>query len=210
MNIIVFQQAGSAEKKISGIKQFGQNINIVEVFSVNDDLPDFVENPEKFIRSEFEADLVLNFLKHPDLSDYLVDICEKKSIPVVTTGKPGKGFTPYTCCGLGKSESLGEYGRQFGFPEYSVSIEDGKICHIEVRRGAPCGATWEAIVNLIGCPIELALSKLPLQVQQNCFANPSAFDPISGKSPVHYAGYVHIAALKKAVEEAEVRSKQHS
>ncbi len=203
MNVIVFQQLGSAEKKIEGIQRFGKNILIREVVSVDEKFSEFVENPEEYIHSDFRADLVLNFLKHPDLSDYLVEVCEKKGVPIVTTGKPGKGFTPFTCCGLGKSDILGEYGRQFGFPEYTVSVEDGKIKHIEVVRGAPCGATWEAIVNLIGCPIELAMNKLPLQVQQNCFANPAAFDPVSGKSPLHYAGHVHIAALKKAIEESK-------
>ncbi len=208
MNVIVFQQLGSGEMKIEGVKRFGENILIRQVVSIDDALPEFVENPEDFISSDFTADLVLNFLKHPDLSDYLVEVCEKKKIPIVTTGKPGNGFTPFTCCGLGKSDMLGEYGRQFGFPEYTVSVEDGNIRQIEVIRGAPCGATWEAIVNLIGCPIEEAMSKLPLQVQQNCIANPAAFDPISGKSPLHYAGHVHIAALKKAIEEYRAKKKE--
>ncbi len=200
MNILVFQEAGSAEKKIKGIKKYGDNISIKKVISIDDALPEVIDEPEKYINDDIDADLVMNFLKHPDLSSYLVDVCEKKAIPVITTGKPGKGFTPYTCCGLGKSEKLGDYGRQFGFPEYRVEVENDRISQIEVVRGAPCGASWEAIKNLIGCPVEEAMSKLPRQVQYNCFANPSAWDPVSGKSPVHYAGYVHIAALKKALE----------
>ncbi|MCP3898476.1 MAG: hypothetical protein GY707_01935 [Desulfobacteraceae bacterium] len=203
MKIIVFQQAASAKKKTEGILRFGKDITIKKIYSIDDPLPEFVDSPQKYISSDFEGELVLNFLKHPDLSKYLVEICEVKNIPIVTTGKPGKGFTPFTCCGLGKSETLGEYGRQFGFPEYRVELDRDKIRHIEVTRGAPCGATWEAIVNLIGCPIDHAMSKLPLQVQQNCYANPAGFDPISGKSPLHYAGYVHIAALKKAIEEVK-------
>ncbi len=206
MNIVVFQEAGSAEKKVKGILKFGEKITITNMFSINATLPEFVENPEEYITSEFNGELVLNFLKHPDLSDYLVDLCTEKQIPVVTTGKPGKGFTPFTCCGLGKSETLGEYGRQFGFPAYSIEVTKGIIQHIHVQRGAPCGATWEAVVNLIGCPVKEALTKLPLQVQQNCFANPAGFDPISGKSPLHYAGHVHIAALKKALEECQKKN----
>ncbi len=202
MDIIVFQQFGSAEKKLVGIRQYGKKVNIKEVFSIDENFPEVVDFPEQYIDKNFDCNLVLNFLTHPDMSDYLVDLCEKKSIPIVTTGKPGKGYTPFTCCGLGKSENLGEYGDQFGFPEYVVSVENSKITNIEVLRGAPCGATWEAIVGIVGCTIKDALNKLPLKVQQNCFANPSAFDPISGKSPVHYAGYVHIAALKKAIEVA--------
>jgi thymidylate synthase len=208
MEIIVFQQSGSAEMKVKGIARFGENINIKDTISINGSFEEFVENPEKYIPSDFEAELVLNFLKHPDLSDYLVKICVEKKIPVVTTGKPGEGFTPFTCCGLGKSDALGHYGEQFGFPEYSLEVEDGKIAHIKVDRGAPCGATWEAIVGIIGMSVDDAMTKLPLKVQQNCYANPAAFDPISGKSSVHYAGYVHIAALKKAVLEAEQKKKK--
>ncbi len=203
MDLLIFQEAGSAEKKIKGIAKYGDDIHIKKVISIDIALPAVIDDTEQFINEDFEkVDLVMNFLKHPDLSSYLVDICEKKGIPVITNGKPGKGFTPYTCCGLGKSEKLGEYGRQFGFPEYKVEIENDRISQIEVVRGAPCGATWEAVKNLIGCPVEEAMTRLPRQVQYNCYANPSAWDPISGKSPVHYAGYVHIAALKKALEQS--------
>jgi hypothetical protein len=202
MELIVFQQNGSAAKKIEGIKKYGRKMIIKEIFSIDDTFPQVIDFPENYINTSFQGDLVLNFLKHPDLSDHLVEVCESKKIPVVTTGKPGKGYTPFTCCGLGRSEKLGEYGRQFGFPEYQVEIEDDRITDISVLRGAPCGATWAAIIDIIGCPINDAMNKLPLRVQQNCYANPAAFDPISGKSPVHYAGYVHIAALKKAIEVA--------
>jgi thymidylate synthase len=202
MNIIVFQQNGSAEKKIAGIGQYGKNIIIKNVFSIDGIFPEVVDHPEKYINTDFTGDLVLNYLKHPDLSVYLVEICQKKAIPVITTGKPGGGHTPFTCCGLGKSEKLGEYGKQFGFPEYRVTVEENRIIDIEVLRGAPCGATWTAIIDVIGCSVDRALHLLPLRVQQHCSANPAAFDPISGKSPVHYAGYVHIAALKKAIGEA--------
>jgi hypothetical protein len=210
MDIIVFQQNGSAERKTAGIKEYGENIVIQKIFSIDDSLPEVLDNPEEFVTDKFSGDLVLNFLKHPDLSSYLVDICERKAIPVVTTGKPGKGYTPFTCCGLGRAEKLGTYGEQFGFPEYHVEVENGKISHIEVVRGAPCGATWAAMLTIVGLSTEESLVKLPLKVQQNCFANPSAFDPISGKSPVHYAGYVHFAALKKAIGTASCLKKENS
>lgn len=201
MDIIVFQQKGSAEKKLEGIYKYGSQLNIKQIFSIDRDFSEVVEYPEKFVESNFSCELVLNFLKHPDLSDYLVNLCEEKSIPVVTNGKPGKGYTPFTCCGLGKGEKLGLYGEQFGFPEYKVSVVNDKISEIAVVRGAPCGATWEAIQGIVGMVVDDALTKLPLKVQQNCYGDPAGFDPISGKSPVHYAGYVHIAALKKAIED---------
>ena len=74
---------------------------------------------------------------------------------------------------------------------------------MEVIRGAPCGATWEAASGLIGLTIEAASARMGLETQFFCFADPADWDPISGKSPVHIAGERHDAALKKAVRKAE-------
>ena len=203
MEIFVFQQQGSGEHKIEGVQQYGAPIKIIEIVSIDTAPPDFIEEPEEFISDDFTADLVLNFLKHPDLSQHLITLCEKKGIPVVSPGKKGEGFTPFTCCGLGRSDKLGIYGEKFGLPEYKVTLEGDQIVDIYVVRGAPCGATWDALQEYIGCQVNDVLTRLPRQVQYFCSADPSGFDPVSGKSPVHFAGYVHIAALKKAVEEAQ-------
>jgi hypothetical protein len=107
---------------------------------------------------------------------------------------------------LGRHRRLGNYGEQFGFPEYRVELEGDRIVSLEVLRGAPCGASWEIVSKVVGVEIEEAMTLLPREVQYLCSANPSRFDPVSGKSPVHYAGYVHRAALKKAVEQAGKRA----
>jgi hypothetical protein len=57
------------------------------------------------------------------------------------------------------------------------------------------------MARVIGLPLDEAISTLAREVQYICYADPSAFDPISGKSPLHYAGDVHAAALKKALAE---------
>lgn len=202
MDIIVFQEKGSGVSKIEGVRIYGQGITIAAIVSIDVCLPEFIDDPEEFIDDSFSADMVLNFFKHPDLVEYLIRICGKKGIPVVSSGKKGEGFTPFTCCGLGKNEQLSFYGEQFGLPEYRVSLDGKTIRDIAVVRGAPCGATWDALQDYIGCSVEEVLTRLPRQVQYFCSADPSGFDPVSGKSPVHFAGYVHIAALKKALEEA--------
>ncbi len=202
MDIMVFQEKGSGEHKIEGVQKYGTPVKITKIISIDTSLPDFIEEPEDFIHDSFSADLVLNFLKHPDLVHHLITLCEQKNIPVVSAGKKGKGFTPFTCCGLGKSDKLGMYGEMFGLPEYRVELQGDRIKDITVVRGAPCGATWDALQEYIGCQVDDVLTRLPRQVQYFCSADPSGFDPVSGKSPVHFAGYVHIAALKKAIEEA--------
>lgn len=203
MKITVFEQSGSGQHKITGIEQYGSGIEINEIISIDEFLPDFVDDPEKYINDSFAADLVLDYLTHPDLSHYLVRLCKKKKIPVIASGKKNEdALTPFTCCGLGRHRGLGNYGEQFGFPEYRVELDVNRIASLEVLRGAPCGATWEVVSKVIGVDIEEAMTLLPREIQYRCTANPSRFDPITGKSPVHYAGHVHRAALKKAIDRA--------
>jgi len=40
-----------------------------------------------------------------------------------------------------------------------------------------------------------------LEVQFFCSADPAGWDPIYGKSPVHFAGNVHAKALEKAIKD---------
>lgn len=82
-----------------------------------------------------------------------------------------------------------------------MEVKDGRVASIAVKRGAPCGATWDVLARVVGLEIDEAVSTLAREVQYICYADPSAFDPISGKSPLHYAGDVHAAAFKKALAE---------
>ena len=81
-----------------------------------------------------------------------------------------------------------------------MEITNGKINRIQVCRGAPCGATWDAAKRVEGLPVEEAAVRIGLETQFFCYADPSGWDPIHGKSPVHFAGEVHIAALKRALQ----------
>lgn len=87
-----------------------------------------------------------------------------------------------------------------------MEIADGKIGRITILRGAPCGATWEAAARVIGMAVEEAAVRIGLETQLFCTADPSGWDPIHGKSPVHFAGKIHTAALKRAVENAQAFS----
>ncbi len=73
------------------------------------------------------------------------------------------------------------------------------MVEIHVLRGAPCGATWEAAPKVLHLGPEEAVTRLGLEVQLLCKANPASWDPIHGSSPVHFAGHVHSRALKKAL-----------
>lgn len=199
MDILVFEENGSGQAKIRGIGRYGVDENL-RVVSIDGALPDFIDDPEEYLDGRIEADLVISYLNHPDLVDHLARLCGRLGIPLIASGKKGEqAHTPFTCCGLGLHPSLGSYGRRFGFPEYRVELEGDRITALEVIRGAPCGATWEVVAEVIGSTVDEALVLLPRLIQYHCTANPSRFDPVTGKSPVHYAGHVHRAALNKGV-----------
>lgn len=203
--LVIFQQNNSGAEKIKGLTAYGRDLILAEVFDIKGPLPGFIDNPQDFIPDNFDGDLVLSFLSHPDLLDYLIQVCRRKNIPVIASGRKAPGaLTPFTCCGLGQKNGLGSYGERFGFPELVLRLDpDGRIREVEVIRGASCGATWEATAKVVGFYPEQALVIYAREVQYLCKADPSAFDPISGKSSLHYAGHVHRAALKKAADEAK-------
>lgn len=199
-SIVVFEERGSGTQKIAGIEHYGRNIRISRVISINAPLPGFIDNPDEYIPDNFSGDLALSFLKHPDLLAWLADLCHKKSMPLIASGRKTVGaITPFTCCGLAQRDGLGHYGAQFGLPELAITMDsEQRIVSAQVVRGASCGATWEALAKMVGQPLHEALINYAREVQYLCKANPSAFDPVTGKSAVHYAGYVHSAALRKA------------
>jgi len=97
--IVVFQQNRSGEGKVEGITRFGNNLFDIEVFAIDQTFPPVIDDTGPFLPEEIQADLVLDFLKHPDLSHDLALICLKKGIPVVASGKKSRMegvFTPPT------------------------------------------------------------------------------------------------------------------
>lgn len=201
--IMVFQQNGSAMSKIAGIKRFGGERFSLEVIDIESNLPHLIDNTSNYLPSQIDADLVLDYLNHPDLSTDLSKLCQKAGIPVVASGKKiteGDVFTPSTCCMLTKNDSLGDYGKLFGAPEIDLTIKDGKVEKVDVIRGAPCGATWDAAKKIEGMDAQDATIRYGLEVQFFCTANPAGWDPITGKSPVHIAADIHGSAFKKSLK----------
>jgi hypothetical protein len=80
-----------------------------------------------------------------------------------------------------------------------VKVTEDRITDIQVLRGAPCGATWEAALRILSLPVKEALVRIGLDVQYYCSADPAGWDPVHGKSPVHVAGKIHQKALKAAL-----------
>lgn len=201
--IVVFQQNGSGKSKIEGINKFGDKQFKIETYDIDGPLPELIDDTSEYLPDTIDADLVLDYLKHRDLSDDLSLLCERFNIPVIASGKKitaGQAICPPTCCTLAKYNHLGDYGELFGTPEINIHIENEKITDVSVIKGAPCGATWLAAKKIQGMPIQEAMTRFGLEVQFFCTANPAAWDPLWGKSSVHVAADIHTAALKTSMK----------
>jgi hypothetical protein len=206
--ILVFQRDGMGEGKVRAVARLRPDLDL-EVVDVDGPFPAIVDHPEEHFPADLverirKADLVLDHLYHPDLTGHLIDRCEEAGVPVVASGrKLPRAHTPITCCTLGRIEDAGEYGKTFGAPEFEVEVVDGRVSAIRVLRGAPCEATWKAAEKVVGLPVEEAATRIGLEVQFHCYAkaNPNVFLT----NPLHVAGEVHGAALKKALKAPPAR-----
>ena len=209
LKILVFQQGGRGESKVKGIRRYGKNQFDLTLITIDQPLPPVVDDASEFLPETIDADLVLDFLKHPDLSHDLALLCRRLTIPIVASGKKTTvdgTHTPPVCCALARHRELGPYSQCFGAPEFEVTVKHGKIDEVTVRRGAPCGATWEAADRMKGIRIEEAPVRMGLDTQFFCTADPSNWDPIWGKSPVHLAADLHRAALVAALKKVGATS----
>ena len=85
-------------------------------------------------------------------------------------------------------------------PEFKLELTQGRIARLGVIKGAPCGATWEAAARVEKLPIDEAITRIGLETQYFCTADPAGWDPINGKSPVHLAGDIHRKALIRGLK----------
>ncbi|MBN2497665.1 MAG: hypothetical protein JXR96_23935 [Deltaproteobacteria bacterium] len=200
--IVVFEQ-GQAGRRLDFIRARGRGVEIARVVSLARALPAVIDRPTAWLPSDWQAELAISYLQHPDLAEELARLCAERGVPLVASGMrlagPG-AFCPPICCALKADPRLGAYGRQFGAPALLVKRQGGRIAHVEVQRGAPCGASWEAARAVCGLPADEAVARFGLEVQLRCQADGSTWDPLWGKSPIHLAGQLHAAALGRALE----------
>jgi hypothetical protein len=85
--ILVIQQDKRGESKVEGIRKYGQDRFEIKTISIDVPLPPVIDNAFEYLPDKIEADLVLDFTKHPDISHDLALMCRKLNIPVIASGK---------------------------------------------------------------------------------------------------------------------------
>lgn len=85
--VTVFQQNGSGERKIAGVRHYGGDIIELDIISIDGELPPILDDTSEFLPHQLETDLVLDFLIHSDLSEDLAALCADNGIPIIASGK---------------------------------------------------------------------------------------------------------------------------
>ncbi|MGD9938079.1 MAG: DUF166 family protein [Methanoregulaceae archaeon] len=152
------------------------------------------------------ADLYLSYLRSPDRALALV----QRGTPVILGVSFGPGFVrqakqfnpdvvaPRTMCSLEPTswcEPINAFARALGRPVFSIEVRGGRIHHIEVLRGAPCGSTAPAAAELVGRPLtQETLRRFGLRIEHHCRA------PRLGRTcDKETAALVHVRELLRAL-----------
>ena len=85
--VTVFQQNGSGERKIAGVRKYWGDDIILKIVSIDIELPPVIDDTSEFLPKKLDTDLVLDFLKHQDLALDLAELCAAENIPIISSGK---------------------------------------------------------------------------------------------------------------------------
>lgn len=141
---------------------------------------DEIDIPEDALAKIKEANILITYTQHPDLTLDLVDMVNKEVDYIIVAAWRGEGFKnqlerygnvtcPYIMCELEENgnEVFDEFASKIGKPKVDVKLEDGQIVDINVVRSSPCGSTTFVVdyisnkylnsSNLDDIPIEAGL-----------------------------------------------------
>jgi hypothetical protein len=116
----------------------------------------------------------------------------------ITSMRDDVAFPPYTPCSLEPDTgipNIDRFAERFGRPELHVEVSNGKIENIQVIRGSPCGATWEAAEEIEKKPATReTVNTFALRACHRCAA--PRFGRLETKD---LASYFHAEALARAL-----------
>ncbi len=218
MLVGVVKRGKYGERLIETIKNH-TDFQVVSV-DVPEFLPGFIEDPEEFVKELnldprlFEADLIILYTFHPDLTPEIVRLAGQRGVKaVIIPGGIGRAGSigeleqiaekynihievDEICCTLEECgvPAVDEFAKRLGKPELQVETRDGRISAVNVLRGSPCGATWHAAAGMVGKTVDEAPSMTGLFCQQYpCRA------VRGGPGGIHTSGDLHKDAMERAL-----------
>ena len=230
MRLLVFTQGSYGERILDNIYRRAPRNWAIDHESLPDVLPPIVEEPGKIVSGlelGGEWDLVLflgesssafsllpTILKYVSTSAVIAPVDDYSWLPLgleqqIRSEMENSGVTsvfPRTFCTLVPVgvPPIDEFAQFFGLPSLRLEVEGGRVRHVEVLRGAPCGSTWYMAEKLDGVSVEKAGSRAATLTQTSpCLAS-RGVERLFGDASIHVAGRL----TKKAVEDAIKRLKK--
>lgn len=115
---------------------------------------DELDIPENLLSKIKEANILITYTTHPDVTLDLVDMVNKDVDYIIVAAWRGEGFKnqlerygnvtcPYIMCELEENGNaiFDKFTSKIGKPKINIELKDGKIADINVERSSPCGST---------------------------------------------------------------------
>lgn len=178
---------------------------------------DEVELEDEVITAIENADILIPYVRHPDV---VAEICDYQK-PTILPVHFGEGFfnqvkrdnpnitQPVSMCNALPNTGIpiiDDYFKIFGTPEYELTLEQENdappiVKHIRLVVESPCGASAASLDQIKGKPLTPeTLSEFALNVRQEC-REPMSI--IFDRSMADTSAMTHLIQLFKAIEKID-------
>jgi hypothetical protein len=176
---------------------------------------DEIEVPSEELERLEEADMLITYVLHPDLTLELVERLHDKVDWIIVGAWRGEGFKnqvehfgnvncPENMCDLEENgnPTYDEFVAKFGRPVVEVKLENGKVTDVEVLRCSPCGSTRFVADEMIGENIEGLPVRAGLRIQHYPCRAPKMRLFTDDECKKEMAANFHRDAFEEAIERA--------
>lgn len=177
---------------------------------------DEIDIPSDALNRISNADLLITYVLHPDLTLELVEQLHDKVEWIIVGAWRGEGFknqitrfgnitAPDNMCDLEENGNpiFDEFVSKFGQPIVRINCQGDKIVDIEVLRCSPCGATAFVAEELTGDETENLPIRAGLKIQHFPCRAPKMRLFADDECKKELAANMHRDAFEKALEKAK-------
>ena len=153
LKVVIATDGPYGERAFENIKK-NFDTEFVELEQPTSMFMDEIDIPVDTLAEIKDANILITYTQHPDLTLDLVDMVNKAVDYIIVAAWRGEGFKnqleqyenvtcPYIMCELEENgnELFDKFTSKIGKPKVDITLEDGKIAIIDVIRSSPCGST---------------------------------------------------------------------
>ncbi|KUK72754.1 DUF166 domain-containing protein [Methanobacterium sp. 42_16] len=179
LNVVIVTDGPYGERAFENIKKNFET-EFIELEKPESMFMDEIDIPEEELAKIKDANVLITYTQHPDLTLDLVDLVNKDVDYIIVAAWMGEGFKnqlevyenvtcPYIMCELEENgnEIFDKFTSKIGKPKIDIQLENGHIVAINVVRSSPCGSTtfvadylldkYSRVQDLENLPIEAGL-----------------------------------------------------